>query len=321
MLRRNASAASPPPPPTEYGFRAVAPDMRGYGNSSIPAGLADYALEEIVLDMLELLAHLGRDAAVWVGHDWGAPVVWALASHHAAASLGVAGLCVPHLPRGFTPSTLIEHVDRRLYPADQYPAGQWDYQLYYEEHFDEARRALEADPSRTLRALMRAGQPDGGDQPYRTARFRRAGGWFGGAPVAPDLPRDPAVLGEDDLAACADALSRNGFAGPDAWYMNAERNRAYAARAPEGGRLRMPVLFLHAAYDWLCTTRTTTLAEPMRASCDDLEEVTLACGHWMPQEKPAEVNAAIAGWLARRLPAAWPGAALDGRAAGRRPSP
>src|SRR5262245_15424985 len=65
------------------GFYAVAPDMRGYGRSSVPTRHADYAIEHSVADMIELLDHLGAAKAVWIGHDWGAPVVWALAQHHA----------------------------------------------------------------------------------------------------------------------------------------------------------------------------------------------------------------------------------------------
>jgi pimeloyl-ACP methyl ester carboxylesterase len=70
----------------------------------------------------------------------------------------------------------------------------------------------------------------------------------------------------------------------------------------------MPVLFVHASYDYVCATVGTPLAEPMRQHCDQLSEVTVESGHWMAQEKPAAVNAALAKWLATQLPAAWPGA-------------
>ena len=72
------------------GFRAIAPDMRGYGRSSVPADPSAYALEEIVGDVLELLDHLEVRAAVFVGHDWGAPVVWCLAQHHPERDAGMA---------------------------------------------------------------------------------------------------------------------------------------------------------------------------------------------------------------------------------------
>jgi pimeloyl-ACP methyl ester carboxylesterase len=60
------------------------------------------------------------------------------------------------------------------------------------------------------------------------------------------------------------------------------------------------VLFLHAEYDTICETVDSRLAEPMRAQCADLTEAVLQTGHWMAQEKPDEVNAAIASWLAAR---------------------
>ena len=84
------------------GFRCVAPDMRGYGRSSTYTRHEDFAQELIVEDMLELLASLGRDKAVWIGHDWGSPVVWNMAAHHPDKTVGVASLCVPYLAAGFT---------------------------------------------------------------------------------------------------------------------------------------------------------------------------------------------------------------------------
>jgi len=69
--------------------------MRGYGRSSVYPRHEDHALEHAVTDMLELLDSLGRDRAIWVGHDWGSPVVWSIASHFPRRCLGVANLCVP----------------------------------------------------------------------------------------------------------------------------------------------------------------------------------------------------------------------------------
>src|SRR5215470_15402171 len=105
------------------GFRAVAPDMRGYGRSTIYSRHEDYALSNPVSDMLALLQALGRERAVWVGHDWGGPVVWSLASHHPERCAAVAGLCVPYQPEGFAPETVVPLVDRTVYPPDQFPAG------------------------------------------------------------------------------------------------------------------------------------------------------------------------------------------------------
>jgi pimeloyl-ACP methyl ester carboxylesterase len=285
------------------GYRCVAPDMRGYGRSSVPQAHDAYALEEIVTDMVELLQGLRAERAVWIGHDWGSAVVWALAAHHPELCRGVASLCVPYFAHGFAPLTTVPLVDRNVYPPEKYPAGQWDYQLFYQDHFDAARAAFEADVPATFKALFRAGSARDKGRPSPTARITRDGGWFGGAGRAPDLPRDPAVLSEDDLARYVGAFERTGFGGPDAWYVNNEANLRYAACARDGGKLRLPVLFVHAAYDAVCETVESQLAAPMRRDCSDLTERVVDAGHWLPREKPDETNAAIERWLTERLTA------------------
>jgi len=287
------------------GFHAVAPDMRGYGRSSVYDRHADYQVSESTRDMIELLDHLGAEKAIWVGHDWGAPVVWSLAQQHPERCLGVASLCVPYVPNGFAPENLVPLVDRALYPEAQFPAGQWDYMYFYRERFADACAAFDANPRAFVKLAFRAGSPDGKGQPAMTAFTRAAGGWFGGGP-APDVPRDETVLTQADEDTYTEGLERNGFFGPDSWYMNGAANIAYAAEA-KAPRIAMPALFLHGAYDWICATVDTRLADPMRASCADLTEAVVLSGHWMAQEKPAEVNAHLARWLAAKLPGLWRG--------------
>lgn len=283
------------------GFRCIAPDMRGYGRSSTYPRHEDFALALIVDDMLELLASLGRERAVWIGHDWGSPVVWSIAGHHPEKAVGVASLCVPYLAAGFTLDSIVPLVDRSVYPETQYPAGQWDYQFFYQESFDKARQGFEANIRNVVKALFRKGDANAVGKPSRTAAVRQAGGWFGGG-ACPDVPRDADVITEQDLEAYTAALTRNGFFGPDSWYMNQKANGDYARTSKNGGKLSMPVLFLHGAYDTTCETVNSRLAEPMRRDCADLTEAVVNSGHWMAQEQPAAVNAALAQWLAARLP-------------------
>lgn len=287
------------------GFRAVAPDMRGYGNSSIYLNHADYALEHSVTDMLELLDHLGGERAIWVGHDWGSPVAWAMASHHPQRCHGVANLCVPYLKEGFTLGNMLPLVDRSLYPQERLPYGQWDYQQFYQEQFEQATASLDANVSDTVRALFRKSDPAHQGKPSRLAYTRSHGGWFGGTGKAPAVPLDTDVLSEHDHAMLNEALQRNGFIGPNAWYMNHERNGEYAMRAFNAGKLTLPVLFFHATLDFTCETVQSRLAEPMRADCSDLTEVAVPCGHWMAQEQPIAVNAGLAKWLAGKFPQLW----------------
>jgi pimeloyl-ACP methyl ester carboxylesterase len=288
------------------GFRAIAPDMRGYGRSGVYRTHEAYAQEHIVADMIELLDSLKADKAVWIGHDWGSPVVWNIASHHPERCLAVASLCVPYytIERGL--DSVIPLVDRRVYPEREFPAGQWEYMRFYEENFAKVTGQFDADPYRLVKALFRKGDPSGVMKPARTAMVRKDGGWFRGAPCAPDVPRDPDVVSEEDLQVYAEALKRNSFFGPDSWYVNHAANASYAAQAVNEGYLDMPVLFLAARYDYTCESVTSRLAEPMRTRCRNLTEQIIASGHWMAQEKPIQVNAALVQWLATKVSQAWP---------------
>jgi pimeloyl-ACP methyl ester carboxylesterase len=286
------------------GFRAIAPDMRGYGRSSTYTTHSAFAQQYIVADMIGLIDSLARERAVWVGHDWGSPVVWNIASHHPERCMAVANLCVPYytLERGL--DACLALIDRDVYPADRYPAGQWEYQLHYQEDFAGSTRAMESNTYNLAKLLFRKGDPSGFGQPSATAMVRINRGWFGGE--IPSLPRDADVVSEADVCAYASALARTGFFGPNSYYMNHDANAAYAARAANGGYLDMPVLFVAAQYDYTCECITSRLAGPMRRYCRKLTESVVYSGHWMAQEKPLDVNAALARWLATSVADSWP---------------
>lgn len=286
------------------GFRAIAPDMRGYGRSTVYSRHSDYAQEHIVRDMIDLIDHIGRDKAVWVGHDWGSPVVWNIASHHPERCIAVASLCVPYftLERGLDHALTL--VDRGLYPEKEFPNGQWDYMRHYEENFAAAIAPMDANPRNFVKLALRKGDPAGEGKPAITASARRDQGMLGGA--LRDVPRDGDVLTEEDLCAYASALERNGFFGPSSWYMNHPANAEYSKTARNDGYLDMPALFLNARYDYVCECTHSRLAEPMRTFCRNLTEQTIRSGHWMAQERPLEVNAALTKWLATAVPEAWP---------------
>ncbi|MDA7726546.1 alpha/beta hydrolase [Pseudomonadales bacterium] len=287
------------------GFRAIAPDMRGYGDSSVYDKHSDYQLSLAVQDMVELLAHLNRASAVWVGHDWGSPVAWSIAAHHPDKCLAVANLCVPYAALEQGLDFVIDKVDRNIYPEAEYPAGQWEYMRFYQESFSSATGSMDANPFNFIQLIFRKGDPASVGQPSATAMTRKMGGWFGGEKSAPAVPRDEDVITEDDLARYAEALGRHGFFGPNSWYMNHEANAEYFTHAKNDHRLEMPALFIGADYDSTCETKTSRFTEPMRQWCQNLEEVTIASGHWMAQEKPREVNRALVRWMAQKVPDVW----------------
>jgi len=202
--------------------------------------------------------------------------------------------------------TIVPLADRRVYPEAEFPVAQWDYQMFYRKNFAAASATFEANTRATVNALFRACSPAGKGQPAITSRVRAQGGWFGPGAPAPDLPRDETVLTEVDENRYTAALEATGFFGAASWYMNGPANIDYAERAKANWKLAMPVLFLHAAYDYVCETIDSRLAEPMRAHCANLTEAVVDSGHWMAREKPVQVNAALAKWLAAELAALWP---------------
>ncbi len=279
------------------GWRCVAPDMRGYGGSSAPTAAAAYAVSEIVADMVALHDHLGARPAVWIGHDWGSPVAAALAAHHGGRSRGVVLASVPYFPEGFALPGLLPLVDRRLYPSDQYPDGQWDYFRFYQTHFDQTVQDFDADIPATLASIYRRGNPGAVGQVSPTAAVTRNGGRYGAAHRAPATAPDPALWPDGDFVALVEAFRARGFRAANAWYLNDGANIAYARTAPDGGRLHQPVLFINGGWDPICDIIHGRLGEPMRGACTDLTVTDLAAGHWLPLERKADVVQAIRSWL------------------------
>ncbi|MFC0697632.1 alpha/beta hydrolase [Paraburkholderia humisilvae] len=283
------------------GWRCVAPDMRGYGGSSRPDSTGAYAVRELVADMVELHNALGGAPAVWVGHDWGSAVAWSMASQHAERCTGVVNLCIPYFSRGFALPELAHLVDRDLYPEHTYPVGQWDYWLFYREHFTRAAKEFEVDVAATLALIyQRRPKREAGMRAF-TAGIRAQNGWFGAAGRAPVTSRDDMLLSQDDFDAMVAAFNDAGFIGANAWYMNDAANLAYAADAPNFGRIGIPSLFIHATNDLVCDSTQSRLAEPMREDCERLTEVTIEGGHHIMIERPLDVCHAIDEWVRLKI--------------------
>ena len=122
------------------GFHAVAPDMRGYGQTDQPGEIDQYTLLHLVGDMVGLVDALGGGPAVIAGHDWGAPVAWHAALLRPDRFRAVIGLSVPYRPRGSVrPTTAMPQTDDAIF-----------YQLYFQ-----APGVAEAELSRDVRSSIR----------------------------------------------------------------------------------------------------------------------------------------------------------------------
>ena len=294
---------------SSLGYLCVAADTQGYGRSSNSRNVRDYSLEPLVADQLALLAHLDRKVAVWIGHDWGSPIVWSIASHHPEVCLGIVNLCVPYRTLELGLTELLTTVNRDIYPEKEFPNGQWDYQVYYEQSGDKATAFFDANVGASIKLFWVKGDPSGYGKPAtRTAYVTRDGGWHGGAEKAPDIPLSKTVLDEELYQELTESLERNGFWGPTAYYLNHDVNREYTLSADKRSvTLRMPVLFIEARWDHVCATSCSRLPDSMRYHCGNLTEVSIEAAHWVGLEKAAEVNDAVAKWLMKQLPHIEPG--------------
>ena len=275
----------------EAGFHAVAPDMRGYGQTDCPEAIDEYTLLHLVGDIVGLVDALGAESAVIVGHDWGAPVAWHTALLRPDRVRAVIGLSVPFIPRGpVRPTTLMPQTDDAMF-----------YQLYFQEP-GVAEAELERDVRRSLRCLLYTASGDlpRGDatfpDPDRVGLVPRRGGLLNSMIEPGALP---AWLSEADLDFYAKEFTRTGFRGGLNWYRNIGRN--WELLAPfAGARVTVPALYVAGDRDLVVAFRGMGQLIPnLKRFVPQLRRTLMlpGCGHWTQQERPQEVNAAMLDFL------------------------
>jgi pimeloyl-ACP methyl ester carboxylesterase len=266
------------------GFRAVAPDMRGYGRSDQPDAIDQYTLLHLVGDMVGLVDALGADQAVIAGHDWGAPVAWHAALLRPDRFRAIIGLSVPFRPRGSAPPTSV--MPRR-------DDAQF-YQLYFQTP-GLAEAELARDPRETILKLLFAvsgdvprrgtGQGDVGMVPHN-------GGFLTAMPSPAVLP---AWLTEADVDFYAAEFARTGFRGGLNWYRNIDRN--WELLAPfAGAKVNVPALYMAGDRDLVVAFRGMDQLIPnLKNFVPQLHKTIMlpGCGHWTQQERASDVSAAM----------------------------
>ncbi|QRN98008.1 alpha/beta hydrolase [Archangium violaceum] len=271
----------------DAGYHAVAPDVRGYGRSDKPLAIEAYSMKNLLADYIGLLDALGEETAVVVGHDWGAAMAWNSAALHPDRYRAVVGMSVPHLGRPPMPPT-------RLFEAMF--KDSWFYILYFQEP-GVAEAEFEADIPRTMRTILSGGVP-GFDTTAEVVRSRKKGDkFFTGIDTPGKLPD---WLTEDDLAYFVKELEGSGFRGGLNRYRNMDRDWE---ELPELAtvRIEQPALFIIGEKD---PGRAFAPVDLMKPLVPNLEEVLVipGAGHWIQQERAAEVNAALLAFL-KELPA------------------
>lgn len=239
----------------DAGYHALAPDMRGYGDSSAPADVDAYDVIELCLDIAGLLDEIGAERAAIVGHDWGANVAWHFALLHPERTACVAGISVPLVARAPAPPIGImrEHV------------GEDFYIVWFQEP-GVADQALARDVRRTVLT------PE-----VWTAEWAER----------EESPRVPEWLTEEDVAVYVDTFERTGFTGGLNWYRNVDRNWERTADL-ERRTIDVPALFMIGTRDstaaWMSPDATAPRVPGLRI------QTVEGAGHWLQQERADEVN-------------------------------
>jgi pimeloyl-ACP methyl ester carboxylesterase len=274
------------------GYRAIAPDMRGYGDTGAPAAIEDYTILHLVGDQIGLADALGLGRFAIVGHDWGAPVAWTTALLRPDRVAAVAGLSVPYAPRGST--GLLENIRR---------AGPDGYYMLYFQAPGVAEAEFEHDVETVLRRLYHTASGDVPKEKSWRAVVPKGGGLMDTLHEPPAWP--PPWMPADIFERYVEGFRRTGFRGAFNWYRCLDRN--YALTAPwTGARIAPPALFMAGARDAFLK------APGIRAVVDNLDKffvdlraktIVAGAGHWLQQEAPAPVNAALTAFLADAWPA------------------
>jgi len=266
------------------GFHAVAPDMRGYGRTDVPAEIEAYTLCHLVGDMVGLVGALGETSAVIAGHDWGAPVAWHAALMRPDVFRAVIGLSVPYRPRGpVRPTTAMPRTDDAVF-----------YQLYFQTP-GVAEAELEQDVRATIRRLAYGGS---GDAPAREtiAMVPRQGGFLQYMTNPETLPP---WLTAADVEFYAGEFARTGFRGGLNWYRNIDRS--WELLAPfAGARVSVPALYVAGDRDLVVRfPGMDQLIPNLSKFVPKLRRTVMlpGCGHWTQQERPREVNDAMLEFL------------------------
>jgi pimeloyl-ACP methyl ester carboxylesterase len=242
-------------------FHVVAPDLRGYNLSEKPARVDDYRMEKLVGDVLGLMDHFGAREAAVVGHDWGAVIAWAVAARHPERVWKVSALQVP--PR----SVLLANMTLR------HALSSW-YMLFFQvPYLPEWQLALNdfAGLDRMFKKTSRPGTFTDTD----LAIYKNA------------LRQKDTRTNTTALTAAVNYYRANIFS-------NLSRSGDQAK--PKDARIRVPTLFIYGERDFAIVPESVRdLGKHIDAPYRELRLAN--SNHWVQQESPAEVNAALHNFL------------------------
>jgi pimeloyl-ACP methyl ester carboxylesterase len=254
------------------GYHVIIPNQRGYGRSSHPTDVADYDIQQLSGDLVGLLDHYGYADAAFVGHDWGAFVVWGLALLHPDRVSRLIALSLPYQERGEVP--WIEFLDAVL--------GGDNHLVHFNRQPGVAAAVFEANTARFLRNLYRKNQQAADPRP--------------GMPLIDlalaEVPLGDPIMSDDELGVFVSAFEASGFTGSINWYRNLDLD--WHLLSDVDPIIHRPALMVYGDRDTIPRSPNLTAFAPR------VEVVGLDCGHWIQQELPEETTRVMIDWLERQ---------------------
>ena len=270
------------------GYRVVAPDMRGFGESQAPPNVYDYDVLHTSADLVGILDALGEESAILVGHDWGAIVAWQTVLLNPTRFSALINMSVPY--RGRPSQSPMERMR-------QSAGDNFHYIVYHNESGGVAEAEYDANP-RGLISHVYLGIAANSETlpPKVTDPLRSAGGWIDrlGAPI-----RLPDWLTENNLDYIVSQFEKAGFRGGVNYYRNFHRNWEITEHLSDK-KINIPTLFIAGEEDFVIGGATKEqLTASMSQVVVDLRDVVLIpdTGHWVQQEAPLATTAAMLEFL------------------------
>lgn len=267
------------------GFRAIAPNMRGYATSSCPQEVSAYTMAELTGDLVALLDALDIEKAIFAGHDWGGWITWGMPVLHPKRTMGIANSCTPYIPF----PDVQTHADVVEGEAER------QYVVWFQEP-DTAENLMDQHVEPIVRKIMRRAAPLGDVVKAAIVDGKINMNPFINAHEV-DGVGDP-LLDAESFAHYVKCFETSGFRGGINYYRNIDNN---IVTHPDIGvvPLDLPCLMITAELD---PGLRPEFAADMPERCSDLEmHMIEGAAHWVQQENADEFNALLVEWLRRKF--------------------
>ena len=265
------------------GYRVVAVDLRGYGQTTVSPDLSSYSIVNQVQDISDLIDTLQEKQAIVIGHDWGANIAYAMTMLHPEKVKALVTLSVPFYPQPIGPVSKIR----------EFSGDKFNFVVYFQEP-GVAEKEMTADVNHFFNLFFYALSGDAPDE-LNNKLFTKKSSHEKLLDEIPAPSKLPSWLSEEDLAYYTNSFKKSGFTGALNIYRNIDADFK-KLRGKYRAQINQPSLFIGGQND--AAIKFGSL-EPTKKGLNNLKDLVILphAGHWVQQEKSTEVNDAILQFL------------------------